>query len=145
MKNKQKFKNFLESLKGNGQDTLIENVKKGFNACFENSQFNPDYKRLFRPDLNYAKSGMYNPNHAVIDKCADFIKTGDFKSLPDYDVHDIDDANYTEERRKFSNRLTLSDAINRLKREESNADRFHSLVNTMCKYLENNLQEIERK
>jgi len=36
MNKKQKFKNFLESLKGSGQDTLIESVKSGFQACFEN-------------------------------------------------------------------------------------------------------------
>ena len=35
MKNIKKFKNFLESLKGNKQDALIESIKKGFNACFE--------------------------------------------------------------------------------------------------------------
>jgi len=37
MKNTKKFKNFLESLKGNGQDALIESVKKGFNFCFEST------------------------------------------------------------------------------------------------------------
>ena len=37
MNKNKKFENFLESLKGNGQDTLIENVKKGFQACYENS------------------------------------------------------------------------------------------------------------
>jgi len=31
----KKFETFLESFKGKGQDTLIENVKKGFKACFE--------------------------------------------------------------------------------------------------------------
>ena len=36
MNERQKFENFLESLKGNGQDTLIESVKKGFQVCFEN-------------------------------------------------------------------------------------------------------------
>jgi len=36
---KQKFENFLESLKGNGQDTLIESVKQGFNVCFEGSGY----------------------------------------------------------------------------------------------------------
>jgi len=36
MNKKQKFESFLESLKGTGQDTLIENVKKGFQVCFEN-------------------------------------------------------------------------------------------------------------
>ena len=35
MNNKQKFENFLESLKGNGQDSLIESVKSGFQACYE--------------------------------------------------------------------------------------------------------------
>ena len=35
MNKKEKFKNFLESLKGKGQDSLIESVKTGFLACFE--------------------------------------------------------------------------------------------------------------
>ena len=35
MNKKQKFETFLESLKGRGQDTLIESVKKGFQACVE--------------------------------------------------------------------------------------------------------------
>jgi len=35
MNNKQKFENFLESLKGKNQDALIESVKKGFRVCFE--------------------------------------------------------------------------------------------------------------
>jgi len=35
MNNKEKFENFLESLKGNGQDTLIESVKQGFQVCYE--------------------------------------------------------------------------------------------------------------
>jgi len=35
MNNKQKFENFLESLKGNGQDKLVESVKQGFQTCFE--------------------------------------------------------------------------------------------------------------
>jgi len=40
MNNKEKFENFLESLKGKGQDTLIESVKIGFQACFENENEN---------------------------------------------------------------------------------------------------------
>jgi hypothetical protein len=35
MNSKQKFKNFLESLKKNGNEALIESVKKGFQVCFE--------------------------------------------------------------------------------------------------------------
>ena len=35
---KDKFEKFLESLKGNGQDTLIESVKKGFKVCMESSR-----------------------------------------------------------------------------------------------------------
>jgi len=35
MDSKQKFQNFLESLKGKEQDNLIESVKKGFQVCFE--------------------------------------------------------------------------------------------------------------
>jgi hypothetical protein len=33
---KQKFENFLESLKDGKQDILIESVKNGFNVCYEN-------------------------------------------------------------------------------------------------------------
>ena len=35
MKNKTKFETFLESLKGKGDDALIESIKAGFQACFE--------------------------------------------------------------------------------------------------------------
>jgi len=35
MNSKQKFEKFLESLKGNGDDTLIESVKAGFQVCHE--------------------------------------------------------------------------------------------------------------
>jgi len=35
MNKKEKFENFLESLKGNGQDNLIESLKKGFQVCME--------------------------------------------------------------------------------------------------------------
>ena len=34
----KKFENFLESLKGKGQDTLIESVKKGFKVCCESEK-----------------------------------------------------------------------------------------------------------
>jgi len=34
-KNIKKFEKFLESLKGYEQDSLIESIKKGFQACFE--------------------------------------------------------------------------------------------------------------
>jgi len=40
MNKRQKFENFLESLKGSDQDTLIESVKKGFHACYEAFTFN---------------------------------------------------------------------------------------------------------
>jgi len=42
MNKKQKFKSFLESLKDNGQDTLIEIVKQGFKSCFENEELNEE-------------------------------------------------------------------------------------------------------
>jgi len=32
----KKFNSFLESLKGKGQDKLIESIKHGFHVCFEN-------------------------------------------------------------------------------------------------------------
>ena len=40
MNNKKKFDNFLESLKGNDQDKLIESIEKGFQVCFESKNFN---------------------------------------------------------------------------------------------------------
>ena len=46
MNNKEKFENFLESLKGNGQDELIESVKQGFQVCFEYSEHSPDAKGI---------------------------------------------------------------------------------------------------
>ena len=41
MNSKQKFENFLESLKKNGNKALIESVKKGFRACLE---YNEEYQ-----------------------------------------------------------------------------------------------------
>ena len=35
MNKKEKFENFLESLKGNEQDNLIETIKSGFQTCYE--------------------------------------------------------------------------------------------------------------
>lgn len=43
MNNKQKFQNFLESIKNGKYDTLIESVKKGFNICFEAEESNAGY------------------------------------------------------------------------------------------------------
>jgi len=41
MNNIKKFENFLESLKGKGQDELIETVKQGFQTCYENMDMFP--------------------------------------------------------------------------------------------------------
>ena len=38
MNNAKKFENFLESLKGNGQDGLVESIKSGFQTCFESEE-----------------------------------------------------------------------------------------------------------
>ena len=38
MNSKEKFKNFLESLKGKGQDVMVENIEEGFRACFESEE-----------------------------------------------------------------------------------------------------------
>lgn len=47
MNNKEKFENFLESLKGHGHDVLIESVKKGFTVCYESElvadKYGPEY------------------------------------------------------------------------------------------------------
>lgn len=56
----KKFKKFLESLKGNGQDALIESVKKGFKVCFESTMRDEAEKEI----SNY-----------VIKKMPDDIKT----------------------------------------------------------------------
>jgi len=37
-KHKEKFESFLESLKGHGQDSLIESIKKGVNVCLESRE-----------------------------------------------------------------------------------------------------------
>ena len=42
MSNIKKFADFLESLKGNGQDALIESVKKGFRVCMESYELTPE-------------------------------------------------------------------------------------------------------
>jgi len=41
MNNIKKFETFLESLKGKGQDNLIESVKQGFKTCFEGYAHQP--------------------------------------------------------------------------------------------------------
>lgn len=38
MNKTEKFKNFLESLKGHGQDSLIESVSHGFQVCYESDE-----------------------------------------------------------------------------------------------------------
>ena len=54
MNSKQKFENFLESLKKNGNKALIESVKKGFRACLE---YNEDeeglYDEMVRTNFGY--------------------------------------------------------------------------------------------
>jgi len=52
MNKKQKFETFLESLKGNGQDTLLESLKQGFHACYEGVErfeFDKNYDYEFNP------------------------------------------------------------------------------------------------
>lgn len=69
MKNTKKFKNFLESLKGKGQDTLIESVKKGFNICFENENWtvsDTENGKYLGPIEIQDKTGEYH-NFEVID------------------------------------------------------------------------------
>lgn len=59
MNKKQKFENFLESLKGTGQDTLIESVKQGFQVCFEVSDIKKDeeaVKHIKRKDFEFREN-----------------------------------------------------------------------------------------
>jgi len=59
MDNIQKFENFLESLKGKGQDTLIENVRQGFQACFEMAEDEPISAKV-KKEIRF-KSGKVIP------------------------------------------------------------------------------------
>jgi regulator of replication initiation timing len=47
-KDSKEFKGFLESLKGNDQDSLIENFKEGFEACFENDEMTASFVKPFK-------------------------------------------------------------------------------------------------
>ena len=51
MNNKQKFENFLESLKGNGQDKLVESVKQGFQTCFEAYRPDPEETKRIQGEI----------------------------------------------------------------------------------------------
>jgi len=61
MKNKQKFINFLESLKNNGQDALVESVKQGFKVCFESF----DYDIVSKENMNGYNIIYVNPNNKM--------------------------------------------------------------------------------
>jgi len=60
MNNIKKFEKFLESLKGKGQDTLIESVKQGFQACFENEE--STLKQEMKSYLTSQYSGLMDTN-----------------------------------------------------------------------------------
>ena len=45
MNKKEKFENFLESLKKGKNDAMIESIKKGFNICFEAEEVEGEPKR----------------------------------------------------------------------------------------------------
>jgi len=93
MNNKEKFENFLESLKGNGQDKLIESVKQGFRVCFEalsegKKQEMKDYlRKMFdnprEEDLDEAiywftsRKDMYS--EGVIEPIVDYVDALHFK------------------------------------------------------------------
>lgn len=69
MSNSQKFENFLESLKGHGNDSLIESVKSGFKTCIESEE---DVNEL-RRDLIYSIVGLI-ANNSLIYGANDQIK-----------------------------------------------------------------------
>jgi len=74
MYKKQKFENFLESLKGNGQDILIESVKKGFQVCVE-GMFDDDYNPI--EELNklsiYSKPDPTSPTSEGLKNYNDIV------------------------------------------------------------------------
>lgn len=66
--NNKKFQNFLESLKSNEQDTLIETIQYAYNAIFENEQselFNQ--LNALKPKLAEAAQSIYNEWDATSD------------------------------------------------------------------------------
>ena len=50
--NKKKFKSFLDSLKGNGDESLIESIKSGFQACFESLVYDLNTVHKIEAKLN---------------------------------------------------------------------------------------------
>jgi len=58
MDKKAKFINFLESLKGKGENILIEAVKSGFQICFENDTVNnPNFRKWFGKSIVTDENG----------------------------------------------------------------------------------------
>jgi len=76
MDNIAKFENFLDSLKGSGQDNLIESVKKGFNVCFEN-QNDVVKQRAFAFNTLVKKGVILEILNAHVKNFSDNIKTMD--------------------------------------------------------------------
>ena len=76
MNSKQKFENFLESLKKNGNKALIESVKKGFRACVESYEFNDEQV----DDWDNYQSSHDDPGPDIEDK---------YDQLEDWEVKDM--------------------------------------------------------
>jgi len=96
----KKFESFLESLKGNGQNALIESVKKGFQACFESYDYNneidpkkdwefPEVDSLNERNIDEMDNG-YTTISILLDNIGIPENESDFKILYLYrdDIHD---------------------------------------------------------
>ena len=126
MDKKVKFENFLESLKGNGQDKLIESVKKGFQVCFENEVPKPPtlkdvlavYSDVDPKDVKLSELTEQNP--PIVVKNKEYNYSADYELGRNhrggafwYDNNSkkwysdaVYDAEFNEERRGYSEKRT---------------------------------------
>lgn len=65
MRKEKKFENFLEGLKGSGQDELIETVKQGFHTCLENMEYTSSVDGIVK---GYVDAMFWTEEEEVKDK-----------------------------------------------------------------------------
>ena len=89
MNKKEKFENFLESLKKGKNDAMIESIKKGFNICFEAEEVEGEPKRpmneIFFPS-QYKKALLSKTKNCTIRIGAEIekYKVGKIYSVKSY-------------------------------------------------------------
>jgi len=119
MNKKEKFEVFLESLKGQENDALIESVKAGFRACYEGKMYDVfipkdpnkyswDKKR--KQDKKIKREFIKDLNS--IDK--KLITT--YKKLHHFDMEDIDNMPNFEKRVKALKKIQAADEREKIRR-----------------------------